>query len=44
MNARSDDGRPPIAPKSPRTVVLHGETVVDDYWWLREKSNAEVRR
>ena len=27
----------------PRTTPLHGETLSDDYFWLREKENPEVR-
>lgn len=34
--------KPPIAKKHPKTDVVHGETLVDDYFWLREKSNPEV--
>jgi oligopeptidase B len=34
--------KPPIAKKVPRTTTLHGDTRVDDYYWLREKSNSEV--
>ncbi|MCS7012088.1 MAG: S9 family peptidase [Chloroherpetonaceae bacterium] len=34
--------KPPIAKKIPKTDVLHGETRVDNYYWLREKSNPEV--
>lgn len=33
---------PPAAKKNPKTDVLHGETRVDDYYWLREKSSPEV--
>ncbi len=33
---------PPAAKKVPRKVELHGETLHDDYDWLREKSNPEV--
>jgi oligopeptidase B len=33
---------PPMANKIPKTSVVHGETLVDDYFWLREKSNPEV--
>lgn len=33
---------PPLAVKKPRTDVLHGDTRVDDYFWLREKANPEV--
>src|SRR5258707_8411719 len=34
--------KPPVAKKVPKTTLLHGETLVDDYYWLREKSNSEV--
>jgi oligopeptidase B len=33
---------PPIAPIHPHSVTLHGDTRVDDYFWLREKGSAEV--
>ncbi|MBV8657517.1 MAG: S9 family peptidase [Burkholderiales bacterium] len=32
----------PVAAKRPRKLVLHGETRLDDYFWLRDKQNAEV--
>ena len=31
--------KPPMAEKKPKTTNIHGETLVDDYFWLREKSN-----
>ncbi|PYV07366.1 MAG: oligopeptidase B, partial [Acidobacteria bacterium] len=34
--------QPPVAKKVPRETVLHGERRVDDYFWLREKSNPDV--
>ena len=34
---------PPVARPIPRTTLLHGETLVDNYFWLREKENPEVR-
>jgi oligopeptidase B len=34
--------QPPVARKVPRVDVLHGDRRVDDYYWLREKSNPEV--
>jgi oligopeptidase B len=34
--------RPPVAKKVPHVVTLHGDTRVDDYYWMREKSNPEV--
>jgi oligopeptidase B len=33
---------PPLAPKLPRALTIHGETVVDDYFWLREKDDPKV--
>ena len=33
---------PPVAKKVPRTSVVHGDTLFDDYYWLREKTNPEV--
>ncbi len=33
---------PPRAAKIPRTTAIHGDTLVDDYFWLREKQNPAV--
>jgi oligopeptidase B len=33
---------PPVAKKVPHERTLHGETFVDDYFWLREKDHPEV--
>ena len=35
---------PPVAPIQPHREIRHGETVADNYYWLREKSNPEVVR
>ena len=35
--------KPPVAARVPKTTLLHGETLVDPYFWLREKQNPEVR-
>lgn len=32
----------PIAPKRPYTITQHGETRVDDYFWLRQREDPEV--
>lgn len=32
----------PIAPKKPHHIAQHGETRVDDYFWLRQRENPEV--
>src|SRR5206468_8951684 len=34
--------RPPVARKAPHVMTVHGDTLKDDYFWLREKSNPEV--
>jgi oligopeptidase B len=34
--------RPPMAKKVPHVATIHGYTLHDDYFWLREKGNAEV--
>ena len=34
---------PPFAARVPKTTVLHGETLEDPYFWLREKENPAVR-
>src|ERR1035438_1002221 len=33
---------PPVAKKVPKEIVTHGDRRLDDYFWLREKTNAEV--
>src|SRR5207245_1526258 len=38
---------PPVAPVAPikeHPEVRHGATIIDNYYWLREKSNPEVTR
>lgn len=37
-----DSIKPPVAKKAAKTITIHGETLVDDYYWLREKSSPEV--
>ena len=34
--------QPPAAARRPHTTEIHGYTLKDDYFWLREKSNPEV--
>ncbi len=34
---------PPMAKRVPHALALHGDTLQDDYYWLREKENPEVR-
>jgi len=34
--------QPPMAEKKAKTTNIHGTTLVDDYFWLREKTNPAV--
>ncbi len=34
--------QPPMAEKKTKTTSIHGETLVDEYFWLREKTNPAV--
>ena len=42
--APAQDGsrQPPLATKVPHTTQIHGYTLKDDYFWLRQKENPEV--
>jgi oligopeptidase B len=33
---------PPLAKKQPHTTRIHGDTLTDDYYWLRNKGTPEV--
>ena len=33
---------PPVAPKRPHTTNIHGRTLSDDYFWLRQKGDSGV--
>jgi len=35
--------KPPVAKKIPKTTEINGVTLVDNYFWMREKSNPEVK-
>lgn len=35
---------PPEAKREPHKFVLHGDTIVDDYFWMKDKKNPEVIR
>jgi len=34
--------QPPVAPVKPKQTAIHGETLVDNYFYIREKENPEV--
>ena len=44
--AQSDEGagapQPPMTEKKPKITNIHGTTLVDDFFWLREKTNPAV--
>lgn len=42
MMAQNETANPPVAKKIAKTNNFHGEQVVDNYFWLREKTNPEV--
>ena len=42
--AQSNTPQPPMTEKKTKTTTIHGDTMVDDYFWLREKTNPEVIR
>jgi oligopeptidase B len=40
--AKTTPAAPPVASKQPHSFTLHGETVTDDYAWLRDPAYPEV--
>jgi oligopeptidase B len=38
----SDLPDPPVAPKKPHETTVHGRTLTDDYFWLRDRKDPEV--
>jgi oligopeptidase B len=42
LSMNSDLITAPIAKIMPHTTLLHGDTLIDNYFWLREKENPEV--
>ena len=46
LKAQSNGGaapaKPPMAEKKPKITDIHGEQLVDEYFWLREKDNPAV--
>ena len=41
-NGGNSSSKQPMAEKKPKTTNIHGVTLVDDYFWLREKTNPAV--
>ena len=42
--ATPEPPRPPTAPLHPKELQIHGHRRVDNYNWLKDRSNAEVIR
>jgi len=42
-DASSSLPAPPVAKKAPKTTEIHGQKLVDNYYWLRDKKNPEVK-
>jgi len=43
LTAIADEvAKPPVAKKVPKTLTLHGDERVDEYGWLKEKTNPDV--
>jgi oligopeptidase B len=42
QNGGAGAPKPPMAEKKTKTTNIHGETLVDDFFWLREKTNPAV--
>jgi len=41
-NGEAGAPQPPMAEKKPKTTNIHGTTLVDDFFWLREKTDPAV--
>ena len=44
ISAAETKAQPPVAAKKPKETKIHGEMLVDNYFWLREKTNPEVTK
>ena len=42
LSANAFGAEPPVAPKKEKKVEIHGDTLLDPYFWMREKTNPEV--
>ncbi|MCB0083146.1 MAG: oligopeptidase B, partial [Caldilineaceae bacterium] len=34
----------PVAPKRPHQITQHGQTRIDDYYWMRDKNDPETMK
>jgi oligopeptidase B len=42
LPAAATSSKPPVAKKIRKAIITHGDKRIDDYFWLREKTNAQV--
>ncbi|MFX1255036.1 MAG: S9 family peptidase [Promethearchaeota archaeon] len=42
MSPKDPEIKPPVAKIVPKKFTVHNEEIIDNYYWLREKSNPEV--
>ncbi len=40
--SETNDPEPPIAEKRPKELVMHGDTRIDNYYWMRDRDDPEV--
>ena len=41
-NSDSNTPQPPMTEKKTKTTKIHDDTMIDDYFWLRDKTNPQV--
>src|SRR6202008_4797044 len=42
LTSFAQDFTPPVAKKIPNQLLIHGDTLIDNYFWLRDKFSPEV--
>ncbi len=42
LNSAESSATPPVAKVIPREITMHGQARIDNYFWLRDKTNPEV--
>jgi len=42
QSCKTSDMKAPVAAKKPKELTIHGDTRIDNYYWLRERENPEV--
>ncbi|MEN8120570.1 MAG: S9 family peptidase [Bacteroidota bacterium] len=41
-NEKKDQPQPPVAEKMKKELTIHGDTRIDNYYWIRERENPKV--